>query len=203
MSYFMKQKVGGKIFTSYWKIFVLNFSAKGNMAFFWAKKLMEKMIFTNYGKVLVLKFSVVGKTVVFESRSWWKDDIYWLQKSSCFEIFGGGKYGLFLEPRSWWKDDTYWLPRSSCFELSVMGNTIYFLAKNLMERWYLLSLFELFMIFQDLENTVLHAVIVVIPHISMLFSWPYCPNELWPLSSDIKLLSKSLTFFLSRWFSTC
>ena len=137
MSYFMKQKVGGKIFTSYWKIFVLNFSAKGNMAFFWAKKLMEKMIFTNYGKVLVLKFSVVGKTVVFESRSWWKDDIYWLQKSSCFEIFGGGKYGLFLEPRSWWKDDTYWLPRSSCFELSVMGNTIYFLAKNLMERWYL------------------------------------------------------------------
>ena len=25
-----------------------------------------------------------------------KDDIYWLMKSSCFELFGDGKHGLFL-----------------------------------------------------------------------------------------------------------
>ena len=48
-------------------------------------------------------------------------------KSSCFELFGDGKYNLFS-------------------------------AKKLMERWYLLSLFELTMIFQDFENTVFRAV---------------------------------------------
>ena len=31
-----------------------------------------------------------------ESKSWWKVNIYWLLKSSCFEFFGKGKYGLFL-----------------------------------------------------------------------------------------------------------
>ena len=33
--------------------------------------------------------------VSFEPKSWWKDDIYWLRKGSCFELFGGEKYGLF------------------------------------------------------------------------------------------------------------
>ena len=28
-------------------------------------------------------------------KSWWKDDIYWLLKSSCFELFVDGKYGFF------------------------------------------------------------------------------------------------------------
>ena len=41
-----------------------------------------------------------------------------------------------------------------------------------------------------------------IPQISMLFFRPYYSKELWSLSSDITLLSKSLTFFLRRWFST-
>ena len=36
----------------------------------------------------------------------------------------------------------------------------------------------------------------------MLFLRPYCSNELWSLSSDIILLFKSLTFFLSCWFLT-
>ena len=121
--------------------------------------------------------------VFFEPKSWWKDDIYWLLKSSCFELFGDGKYGLFLSQEFDWKDDICWLRKSSCFELFggrkyglflsqkvdgkmiftdyrvlvlnflVMGNTIFFSAKKLMERWYLLGLFELSMIFQDLENT--------------------------------------------------
>ena len=32
----------------------------------------------------------------FESISGWKDDIYWLLRNSCFEIYGDGKYGLFF-----------------------------------------------------------------------------------------------------------
>ena len=52
------------------------------------------MIFTDYWKGLVLNFSVVGNTVLFESSSWWKGDIYWLLRSSSFELFGDGKYGL-------------------------------------------------------------------------------------------------------------
>ena len=34
-------------------------------------------------------------TVFFEPKSWWKYGIYWLLESSCFELFGDGKYGLF------------------------------------------------------------------------------------------------------------
>ena len=56
-----------------------------------------------------------------------KDDIYWLLKSFCFELFGDGKYNLF-------------------FSQKVGG------------WWYLLGIFELSMIFQDLGNTVFRAV---------------------------------------------
>ena len=99
---------------------------RGKMWCFWAKKLMEnwyllitekflvwsfweweirsllsqkvdaKMLFTGYWEVLVLNFLVIGNTVFFESRSWWNDDIYWLMRSSSFELFGNRKYGLFL-----------------------------------------------------------------------------------------------------------
>ena len=145
-------------------------------------------------------YLLITEKFLFWTFRWWeirsflsqevdgKDDIYWLLKSSCFELFGGGKYGLFLsqevdgkmiftgywevlvlnfsvigntvffESRSWWKDDIYWLTRSSCFELFSDVNTIFFSAKKLMGRWYLLGLFELSMIFQDLGNTVFRAV---------------------------------------------
>ena len=89
------------------------------------------IIFTDYWKVLVLNFSVIGNTVFFESRSWWKDDIYWLPRSSYFELFGNWKYGLFS-------------------------------AKRLIERWYLLGLFELSMTFQGLGNMAFRAVQIVI-----------------------------------------
>ena len=94
---------------------------------FLSQKVAGKMIFTDYGKVLVLIFSEMGNTVFFEPKSWWKDDIYWLLRSSCFELSGYGKYVLFS-------------------------------AKKLTERWYLLGLFELFMIFQGLENMAFRAV---------------------------------------------
>ena len=57
------------------------------------------MVFTDYWKVLVLNYSEIRNTVFFESKSWWKDDIYWLLKSSRFELFGDGKYGLFFSQK--------------------------------------------------------------------------------------------------------
>ena len=66
---------------------------------FLSQKVDGNMIFTDYWKVLVLNFSVMGNTVFFESRSWWKDDIYWLLRSSCFELFGDGKYSLFFSQK--------------------------------------------------------------------------------------------------------
>ena len=53
---------------------------------------------------------------------------------------------------------------------SVMGRTVFFSAKKLMERWYLLGLFELSMIFQDLGNMVFRAVILAAGTITR-FSW--------------------------------
>ena len=125
MWYFLSQKVDGKmIFTDYWKVLVLNFSVMRNMVFFWVKKLMEKMIFTDYGKVLVLNFVMVGNTVFFESRSWWKDDICWIPRSSCFELFGDGKYDLFSDKKLM---ERWYL--HGLFELSMifqdLGNTVF------------------------------------------------------------------------------
>ena len=62
-----------------------------------------------------LLFCVCG---VFESKSWWKYNIYWLRKSSCF-VFTG-----------------YW--KILVLNFSVIRNTVFFWVKKLMERWYLL-----------------------------------------------------------------
>ena len=35
----------------------------------------------------------------FEPKSWWKYDISWLLKISCFELFGNGKYSLFWDKK--------------------------------------------------------------------------------------------------------
>ena len=74
-------------------------------------------MFTDNEKVLVLKFLGVKHVVLFEPKGWWKDDIYWLLKSSCFELFGYGKYGILLSKEVDAKCDIYWLLKSSCFEL--------------------------------------------------------------------------------------
>ena len=101
-----------------------------------------------------------GNTVFFNLKCWLNDDIYWLLKSSCFELFGGGKYGSFLS-ESWWKDDIYWLLKMSCFEVFGDGKYGLFWAKKLIERWYLLGLFEIFLILQDLGNMVFLAVFCI------------------------------------------
>ena len=58
---------------------------------------------------------------ILEPKSWWKDDINWVLKSSCFWYFQKWKVRSFFEPKSSWKDDIYWLLKSSCFELFVDG----------------------------------------------------------------------------------
>ena len=73
-----------------------NLFRDGKHGLFLSQKVDGKMILTDYCKVLVLIFSGMWNTVFFEPKSWWKDDIYWLLRSSCFELFGDRKYGLFF-----------------------------------------------------------------------------------------------------------
>ena len=97
---FLSQKVDGNmIFTDYWKVLVLTFSEMGNTVFSWAKKLTEIWYLLITGKFLFWTFRWWEIRSFFESRSWWKDDIYWLLRSSCFELFGDGKYGLFFSQK--------------------------------------------------------------------------------------------------------
>ena len=75
---------------------------------------------------------------IFEPKSSWKYDIYWLLKSSCFDLFENRKYGLFwgqkVDRKTIFTD--YW--RVLVLNFSVMGNTVFFWVKKLMKRWYLL-----------------------------------------------------------------
>ena len=128
---------GRPMFTDYWKVLVLNFPEMGNAVFFEPKKMMETWYLLITGKFLFWTFRRQGRRFFFEPKSWWKDDIYWLLENSCFGP---------------WK-----VLALNFFEL---GNTVFFWAKKLMERWYLLGLFELSKIFQDLRNMVFRAVLV-------------------------------------------
>ena len=87
-------------------------------------------------------------------------------ESSCFDLFADEKYGLFLIQKfdvRWYSSvwNTMFFEYQKVFVLNFLkiGNTVSFWSKNLMESWYFLYIFELFMIFQDLENMVFHAVI--------------------------------------------
>ena len=91
-------------------------------------------------------------------KSWWKNYIYWLLESPCFELFRGEKTIFFLRQKVDEKMifTDYW--KVFLLNFSEMGNRVFFWAKTLMERWYLLGLYELSMVFQDLGNMVFRAV---------------------------------------------
>ena len=94
---FLSQKVDGNmIFSDYWKVLVLVFFGMGNTVFSWAKELRERWYLLITEKVLFWTFPRSEIRSFFWSRNWWKDDIYWLLRISCFEIFGDVKYGLFF-----------------------------------------------------------------------------------------------------------
>ena len=133
---FLSQKVDGNmIFTDYWKVLVLTFSEMGNTVFSWAKKLTEIWCLLITGKFLFWTFRWWEIRSFFESRSWWKDDIYWLLRSSCFELFGDGKYDLFFSQKvdgkmiftwSFWAFHDIPGLRKYGFSFSVLNNLIFY-----------------------------------------------------------------------------
>ena len=83
---------------AYWllKRYCFELSRDRKYGLFLSQKVDKKIIFNDYWKVLVWNFSEMGNTVFFEPKNWWKDNVYWLLKRSCFELFGDGKYGIFF-----------------------------------------------------------------------------------------------------------
>ena len=65
----------------------------------------------------------MGNTVFFEAKRLWKNDNYWLLKSSCFELFRDEKCGygnkIFTD---------YW--KVLVLRFSVTGNTVFFYPKS-------------------------------------------------------------------------
>ena len=93
------QKFGRDIiFIDYWKVLFRTLH-RWEIRSFFEQNVHRKMIFTNYWIAPVLNFSKIGNMVFFEPKSWWKDEIYRLLKSSCFELFGDRKYALFFSQK--------------------------------------------------------------------------------------------------------
>ena len=140
----------------------------GKYGFFWVKKLMEKMIFTDYGKVIVLKFLVVGNTVFFWVKKLMERWYLLVTQKSLFWTFWWWEIGLSLSQEVDGKMVFTGYREGLVLNVSVMGNTIFYSVKKLMERWYLLGLFELSMIFKDLRNTVFRATVL---KVRFTFCW--------------------------------
>ena len=106
--------------------------------YFWAKKLTEIWYLLITEKFLFWSFREGEIRSFFEPKSWWKDNIYSSLESSCFEVFGDGKCGLFVSQQVDGKMifTGYW--EVLVLNFSVMRNTVFFWVKKLMERWYLL-----------------------------------------------------------------
>ena len=64
--------------------------------------------------------------------------VSWFLKSSCFETFGDGNYGLFLSQKV--DGEMIFIDYWEVLVLNFLeiGNTVFFWAKELIERWYLL-----------------------------------------------------------------
>ena len=118
------------------------FFGNGKYGLFLRQKVSGDMIFTGYWKVPVLSFSVMGNTVFFEAKSLWKNDIYWLLKSSCFELFRDENCGygnkIFTD---------YW--KVLVLSFSVTGNTVFFYPKS----WYKGNIYLVFLSFSWYSRT--------------------------------------------------
>ena len=104
-------------------------------------------------------------------------EIWYLQitENFLFWTFCEWKIRYVFELKRWWKDDIYWLLKSFLFELFGDGKCGLFSAKKLMEKWYLLGLFDLFMIFQDLRNMAFCAVIFFLyKYYWSILWWSFC-----------------------------
>ena len=121
----------------------------GNAVFSWAKKLTEIPYLLITGKFLFWTFRWWEIRFLFESRSIWKDDIYCLLRSSCFELFGDGKYGLFFSQKvdgkmiftwSFWAFYDIPGPGKYGFSRSVTYITFKFISTGLHVQLYWLAL---------------------------------------------------------------
>ena len=125
---------------------------------FLSQKVAGKMIFTDYWRGLVLTFSGMANTVFCWVKKLMERWYLLITEKVLFWSFLEWGMRSFLSQKINGK-----MIFTGCWEVlvlnsSVMGNTAFFSAKKLMERGYLLGLFELSMIFQDLGNMVFRAV---------------------------------------------
>ena len=125
-----KEKQKGDIFFSmeyhlYWLLKGPYFELlwDGIYGVFLSQKSGRNMIYTDYWKIFVLNFSGMGNAAFFEAKSWWKVGIYWLPKSSSFELLCNGKYGLFWDKKMMERlylltteNFLFLLSKRSCFE---------------------------------------------------------------------------------------
>ena len=104
----------------------------------WCKMIFSlawNTMFSEYGKVLVLNFRRWEIRSSFDSKSWCK-----ITFSSAWNIIFF-EYGKVL-----------------VLNFSEIGNRFFSWSKKLMETWYFLGIFELFMVFQNLGNMVFPVV---------------------------------------------
>ena len=105
------------------------------------KKKDDKMIFLN--------FSEMEKYGLFWAKKLMEMWYLLITEKFLFRIFQEWEIRPLFEPKSWCKDDICWLLKISFFELFGDGKYGLFSAKKLIERWYLLNLFELSVILRD------------------------------------------------------
>ena len=105
------------------------------------KKLLQRHEFCTKGKVHIMA------NFLFWTFRRWEIRSFFDSKSWCKMIFSSAWNSMFFE-----------CGKVLVLNFSEIGNTVFFWSKKLMESWYFLGIFELFMIFQDLGNMVFHAV---------------------------------------------
>ena len=139
-----EKKNSDRIFSLAWNIVYwllkshcFQFFGDGKYGLFWAKKIMEIWYLLITENFLFWTFQEWEIRSFFEAKSWWKDDIYQLLKSSCFELFHDGKCSLFLGQKvngkmiftDYWKVHILGY-RKVVLGFSVMGNTVFFKPKS-------------------------------------------------------------------------
>ena len=135
---------------------------------FLSQKVDGNMIFTDYWKFLVLTFSEMENTVFPWAKKFTERWYLLITGKSLFWTFRWLEIRFFLSQEVDGKMifTGYW--EVLILNFSVMKNTVFLSVKKLMERWYLLGLFEFSMIIQDLVSMVFPAVLP-----GRFFRWTY------------------------------
>ena len=142
----------------------------------WYLMITEKFLFWTF------RWCKIGS--FFEPRNWWKDDISWLLRSSCFEIFGDEKCGLFFSQKFDGKIIFTW----SFFSFPWYSRT--------WEIWFFCSVFLLlFQCFVECSSFCSQTKILVIVSKQCLLDDT--------ILSALIVASKSMFDFFTLWISSC